>query len=351
MTARTLHRICGPARGWCNRHLVMDTNTFTGRYRIERVAGNGGMARVWRATDTTDGSPVAIKRILDTLSARQEMCTLFEDEAVITASIRHPNVAAFLEYDLDAEGPYLALEWIDGLNGHELMQRRRAPLDVGAGLAVATDLLYALAATHGPGVGVIHRDVAPSNVILGIDGMTRLIDFGLSRSIARVRLNPAGTAKGKIGYLPPEVLRGSIHGVRGDLYGAGAVLWELLAGRRIFAGVTRKDQLAHAYLYERRPYLRTAAEHVPGGVARVIDRALDLDPSKRPPNALAMIAELRAAAQEHGVTPDAESLSRAVLQSRVDTVTDAPEALAARKRHEPVRATSSTRTRGLDVAV
>jgi nucleotide-binding universal stress UspA family protein len=95
-----------------------------------------------------------------------------------------------------------------------------------------------------------------------------------------------------------------------DVFSASVVLWELLAGRRIFAGVTRKDQLAHAYLYERRPSLRTAAEHVPGGVARVIDRALDLDPSKRPPNALAMIAELRAAAQEQLKELGAEAFLR-----------------------------------------
>lgn len=220
----------------------MNTLSVAGRYVIEQVAGSGGMARVWRADDARGHGRVAIKRILDELKGDAEVRAMFDDEAAITASIAHPNVVSLLDRGVDAEGPWLALEWVDGLNAHEIVATRKAPLGVRAALSLGVDLLHALAATHGPGVGVIHRDVAPSNVLVGLDGVARLADYGLARSIARARVNAAGTAKGKIGYLPPEVLRGSIHGTRGDLYGAGAVLWELLAGATALRG---RDEQEH----------------------------------------------------------------------------------------------------------
>jgi serine/threonine-protein kinase len=181
---------------------------------------------------------------------------------------------------------------------------------------------------------VIHRDVAPSNVLVGIDGIARLADYGLARSIARARVNAAGTARGKIGYLPPEVLRGALHGTRGDLYGAGVVLWELLAGRRLFAGVTNKSALAHAYMHARRPLVQSANPSVPDALAAVVDAALSLDPSKRPPNALAMADRLLSAAEREGVGPSSGELSVAVWSTRRALATPT----GARRRSEPVRA-------------
>ncbi len=294
----------------------MSSGCVAERYVIEQVAGSGGMARVWKATDRRSGATVAIKRILDGLKGDAEVRAMFEDEAAITASIAHPNVVSLLDRGHDAEGPWLALDWVDGLNAHEIVATRKAPLGVRAALALGVDLLHALAATHGPGVGVIHRDVAPSNVLVGLDGTARLADYGLARSIARARVNGSGTAKGKIVYLPPEVLRGSIHGTRGDLYGVGAVLWELFAGRRLFAGITSKSALAHAYLHARRPTLEEVNPLVPHSVASVIDAALSLDPAKRPPNALAMAERLLNAAERENVAPSPSELSVVVWGAR-----------------------------------
>ncbi len=313
----------------------MEIANVAGRYGIEHVAGTGAMARVWRATDLHSHAPVAIKRILEGLRTDPDVRAMFDDEAAVTASIAHPNVVGYVDRGYDAHGPWIALEWVDGLTAQELVATRRAPLGVRATLSLAVDLLQALAATHGPGVGVIHRDVAPSNVLVGLDGVTRLADYGLARSIARARVNSAGTAKGKIGYLPPEVLRGSLHGTRGDLYGAGAVLWELLAGRRVFAHVTSKGALAHAYLYAPRPALQSVNPTVPDGVAAVIDSALSIDPARRPPNALAMAERLLNAADAASVSPSPGELSVAVWGARRAIAAND----AGRRRAEPVRAT------------
>lgn len=314
----------------------MEGARVAGRYLVEHLAGTGGMARVWRATDLTDYTPVALKRMLDPLRDAPDARAMFADEAAITRSLRHPNVVGALAHGSDDDGPWLALEWVEGVNAHELITARRAPLGVRATLALAVDLLQGVAALHGPGVGVIHRDVAPANTLVGIDGVTRLADFGLARSIARARVNAVGTAKGKVAYMPPEVLRGSIHGTRGDLYGVGAVLWELLAGRRLFAGVTHKSALAWSYLNARRPLLLSAAPDVPLPLAAVIDSALDLDPSRRPPGAHAMIDRLLTAADRAGLTPSADELSIAVWSARRSLA--ASPSYESRRRHDPVRA-------------
>lgn len=317
----------------------MEGERVASRYLIEHLAGTGGMATVWRATDLRDHTPVAIKRMLDGLRGDPEARAMFDDEVAATGAIRHPNVVSLLGHGSDDKGPWIALEWVEGVSGHELLTARRAPVGLRATLAVALDVLQALAATHGPGVGVIHRDVAPANVLVGIDGVSHLADYGLARSIARARVNAPGTAKGKIGYLPPEVLRGSIHGTRGDIYGVGAVLWELLAGRRLFAGVAQKSALAHAYLHARRPVLVSARPDVPDAIANVIDSALSLDPARRPPNAMAMAERLLTAAAREGVTASPDELSMAVWGARRALT----ERLTERKRHEPAREVSALR--------
>jgi serine/threonine-protein kinase len=299
----------------------MEGERVASRYLIEHLAGTGGMATVWRATDLRDHTPVAIKRMLDSLRDNAETRAMFDDEVAVTGAIRHPNVISLLGHGADDKGPWIALEWVEGVSGHELLTVRRAPLGLRATLSLALDVLQALAATHGPGVGVIHRDVAPANVLVGIDGTARLADFGLARSIARARVNAPGTAKGKIGYLPPEVLRGSIHGTRGDIYGVGAVLWELLAGRRLFA------------------VLVSARPDVPDAIANVIDSALSIDPARRPPNAMAMAERLLTAAAREGVTAAPDELSMAVWGARRALA----EKGAERKRHEPAREVSVLR--------
>jgi len=237
---------------------------------------------------------------------------MFVDEALTTAALQHPNIVRYLDAGSDAHGPWMCLEWVDGLSAQELHRQRRAPMTPGAVLALAQDLLAALAAAHGPATAVIHRDVSLANVLVGRDGIARLADFGLARSLARPRAHAVGTARGKIGYLAPEVLHGALHGTRADLYATGVVLWELLAGRRLFSGVARRAELPRAYLSSPRPALRTVNPEVPAAFAAVIDRALSLDPADRPPSALAMAQDLDAAAAVADLTASREELSVAV---------------------------------------
>jgi serine/threonine-protein kinase len=139
---------------------------------------------------------------------------------------------------------------------------------------------------------VIHRDVSLSNVLVGTDGVCKLADFGLARSLAHPRTHRRGTARGKISYLPPEVLRGTPHAVRGDLYSVGVVMWELLSGEPIFAELTDPRERARALAFRARPGIRSMRYDVAPALAAIIDATLALDPATRPESASAMRAAL-----------------------------------------------------------
>lgn len=313
----------------------MEHGRVGGRYRVERVAGSGGMATVYRATDLTDGRPVAIKRILDRLRDDPYARELFVDEVRVTRALAHPRLVSLRDHGDDDQGPWMALRWVEGLDARRLVALRKVPLPAGAVLAMAVDALGALRSIHG--AGVIHRDVAPANVLLGIDGTAWIADLGLARSLAHARAEAPGTVKGKIGYLAPEVLRGGLHGVRADLYGFGAVLWECLAGRRLFADVMGQTALARAFLESPRPLLRTVNPDVPDALARVVDATLSLDPDARPPTAAALSDALVRAAQRAGVTPSHDELA-VVAWGAATLHPEGPRSIEARRRSRLSRA-------------
>lgn len=278
------------------------------RYRLDRVAGAGGMAQVFRATDLQTGQIVAIKRIIERLRSDRLAREFFVDEVRITRALSHPRLVPLVDHGEDHDGPWMALRWVEGVDARKLIALRRAPLPVGAVLALARDLLGALCAMHG--AGVLHRDVAPANVLVGVDGAAWLGDLGLARCLAHARAEVPGTVKGKLGYLPPEVLRGGLHGVRAELYGVGAVLWECLAGRRLFADVTGgQSALARAFLESPRPLLRAVNPGVPEAIARVIDATLVLDPDARPSSGRVLAEALERGARRAGVTASNDELA------------------------------------------
>ncbi len=287
---------------------------LNGRYRLLEQGGRGGMAEIHRAEvirGAATGETVAIKRILPSLALDPEAHQMFEDEARMTAMFRHSNIVRFEDYGRDLEGPYLVLEWVDGGSARDLVSADLAPLEPDAAASIALDVLRALAVLHrGRAEGrriarlpVIHRDVSLSNVLVTRCGDAKLADFGLARSLAHPRTQPAGMARGKLGYLPPEVLAGGPHGVRGDLYGVGCLLWEALTARSMFADLPTRERL-RALASARRPSIRSIRPDVSRELAAVIDSATAFDPADRPagaePMAHAMLDALEPAAVAHG---------------------------------------------------
>ncbi len=265
--------------------------TRIGRYAIERKLGQGGMGVVYAARDERLERTIALKMLEGSghdAAARQRLWR----EARAAASVNHPNICQIYEIGEDGAELFIAMELLDG---EPLSERlRHGPMSAAEALPVALGILAALSALHTR--GIVHRDLKPSNVFLTRHGV-KLLDFGLARAdvAAAVSDDTALTRPGMVvgtpRYMAPEQVTGDPVDSRSDLFAAGSLLFEMLAGRPAFGGRTVIEVL-HATRYEQPPALSGSAAVT--AIDRVIRRAMAKQPADRPPSAEAMAEELRA---------------------------------------------------------
>ncbi len=261
-----------------------------GHYEIERKLGQGGMGIVYAAQDERLKRAVALKMISS--AGDEKARTRFWREARVAASVNHPNVCQIYEIGEDHGELFIAMELLEGQPLSDRLKHGR--LSVAEAMPIGLGILAALSALHAR--GIVHRDLKPSNVFLTPHGV-KLLDFGL----ARPELDPSrqtlsgvtntGTVLGTPSYMAPEQVTSGDVDQRCDLFAAGAILFEMLAGRQAFAGRNMVDVL-HATLYEQPPAL--SGTPAVAAVDRVIRRALAKRPADRPASADAMAEELRA---------------------------------------------------------
>jgi serine/threonine protein kinase len=220
--------------------------TAFGRFRLLHLLGQGGMAEVWKAVLAGPGSfnkVVVVKRVLPELVRNAEFVEMFAYEAQISARLNHANIAHVFEFSsVDGGELYMAMEFIDGVNLSELLRLlpdRKMPIGMVVGILV--DVARALGYAHeltddnNEPLGIIHRDVSPSNVMVGFDGTSKLVDFGIAKALTSAdSQTKSQVLKGKMGYLSPEAIDGIEIDHRADLFSVGVVLHELLVGRRLF---------------------------------------------------------------------------------------------------------------------
>ena len=221
-----------------------------GRYTVYREIASGGMASVWLARQRGDGGfsrVVAVKRLFPQFARDPEFVTMFRDEARLVARIRHPNVIPTLDVaEVDGE-LMLVMEYVSGESLSKLCataRERSEVIEPAVAVAVITGVLEGLHSAHeatnerGVPLQMVHRDVSPQNVIVGADGVARVFDFGVAKAVDRLQqTTEAGQIKGKVVYMPPEQVFGEPVDRRGDLWAASVVLWEMLAGRRLFGEI------------------------------------------------------------------------------------------------------------------
>lgn len=285
-----------------------------GRYAILRKLGEGGMGIVYAAQDERLDRIVAIKA-MSSLRDDEDARKRFWREARAAASVNHPNICQLYEIGEDRGDLFIAMELLEG---EALSDRlRRGPISVADALPIALGMLAALTALHGR--GIVHRDLKPSNVFLTPHGI-KLLDFGLARTAdvggARAMnsltdLTGTGMIVGTPRYMAPEQVTGEPLDSRSDLFAAGAILFEMLAGRPAFNGANVVEVL-HATVHEHPPAL-TGSSAV-AAVDRVIRHALAKRPAERPTSAEAMAEELRAISGSGHDTPVvARALTRIVV--------------------------------------
>jgi serine/threonine-protein kinase len=253
---------------------------------LGRMSGSAGFTRF-----------VAIKRLHPHLASGREFSELFLDEARLAARLRHPNIVETLDVVREGSDVLIVMELVEGAS---LSVLSRSAAAVGARLspalvsAVALGILRGLHAAHmakapsGAPLNIVHRDVSPQNVLIGVDGVPRVLDFGVARANGQLHATKSGEVRGKLAYMAPEHLRGSAT-QKSDLYAAGVVLWELLAGERLYRAEDDAALLG-AVLYEGPRPLPAAAVSAAPALAAIVSCALSQDPAARSPNAAAMAA-------------------------------------------------------------
>ena len=246
---------------------------------LGRISGAGGFQRF-----------VGIKRLHPHLAREPEFIEMFLEEARLAARIHHPNVVPILEIGTSDQGYYIVMEYVEGDTFANLIARtvqtgRRMPVSVATRILV--DVLGGLHAAHeladddGKPLGIVHRDVSPQNILIGIDGSARLTDFGVARATSKLSTTRTGQLKGKLAYMAPEQARSAKDiDRRADVFAAGVVLWEALEGRRLFKGDGEADTL-NKVLNEPIPPLKNVEPSTPPGLEEVLERALDRERMRR----------------------------------------------------------------------
>lgn len=306
------------------------TELLGGKYEILELAGEGGMAKVYRGQ--THGAAgfkrsVAIKRVEAPPHQKDEFLKMFVEEARVVSELDHPNIAQIHDFDRDPAGDYyLVLEWVDGLT---LWDWRRAFQEQGANApwnltaAIGIEVLEALHAAHerkdarGRPAPVFHRDVTPQNVMISNCGVVKLTDFGLARAMDRTSITKPGFVKGKISYLAPELTYEAEPSAQTDVFSVGVVLWEVLAGGKLFKGDDPLEVVGSIREGDT-PELSGYRDDVPDALRDVIRRALKKNPIERYTSSREMARDLASVLVATREVTDAHVIAESVRWARAE---------------------------------
>src|SRR5215475_2078507 len=260
-----------------------------GPYEILSPLGAGSMGEVYRARDPRLAREVAVKVLPASLSQDPDRLRRFEQEARAAGALNHPNITAVYDIGTDKGAPYIVSELLEG----ETLRSRLAsgPLSPRKATEYAVQIARGLAAAHER--GIVHRDLKPENLFVTKDGRIKILDFGLAKlthpekpgvALTELPTQSAGTepgiVMGTVGYMSPEQVRGLEVDHGADIFAFGAILYEMLSGRRAFHGTTPADTLS-AILKEEPPELASTARDVHPGLERIVRHCLEKSPEER----------------------------------------------------------------------
>jgi len=220
-----------------------------GRYFLLDHLAQGGMAEIYRARMASvdgGGRLIVIKRIQAGFGSNKEFLQMFKSEIKVTMGFNHPNIVQLYDFGEENQQPFIAMEFVDGKNLRQIVSRfselkQTFPIDLAAYITeqAASGLHYAHSfkdKISGTALNIVHRDISPQNILISFEGSVKVIDFGIAKATTNVESTRAGVIKGKPSYLSPEQISGEPLDGRSDIFALGAVLWEMLTGRKLFAG-------------------------------------------------------------------------------------------------------------------
>ena len=268
-----------------------DRDIVLGRYVLHEEIAGGGMASVHlgRLRGAVGFSrTVAIKRLLPQFARDPEFVAMFVDEARLAARVRHPNVIGIIDVVAQDGELFLVMEYVAGaplgtLLG--LLRKGEHVMPIEVATSIVLDTLYGLAAAHaatsplGEPLQIVHRDISPQNLLVGVDGVTRVLDFGIAKAASRLQETRDGRLKGKLAYMSPEQLARGVVDQRSDVYATSVVFWEAVTGERLFFGDSPGD-IVDA-IRGGAPPPSSVRAGLPAKIDEILERGLTRDPEDR----------------------------------------------------------------------
>lgn len=306
------------------------------RYRVIDRLASGGMAEVFVAESAgLEGfkKRVAIKRVLPHLSQKKRFISMFLDEARLSASLSHSNCVQVFDIGIGDNAYFIVMEYVDGadLKGVvEFLKKDGKPFPLEPAVLICERICEGLSYAHeatgsdGKPLHIVHRDMSPPNVLITRHGEVKIVDFGLAKATSQLEKSEAGIIKGKFGYLSPEAAMGEEVDHRTDIFAVGIILWELLAGRRLFLGETdfqTVKQVQAAAI----PPISSIRPDVPKALDAILAKALARDKSQRYASARALGKDLTEFLYRNGKAVSAFEVSDLVRGAMKLRLTQTPE--------------------------
>ena len=265
-----------------------------GRYQLTRVVGSGGMATIYAAIDLRLDRQVAVKIMHSHLAQDEQFVSRFIREAKAAASLSHPNIVAVLDQGWNQGGSpcvFIVMELIEGATLRDYLIEQGS-LSPERALSIITPVASALAAAHK--LGIVHRDIKPENILVSKEGRIKIADFGLARGalLGNTMTAESSVILGSVSYLSPEQVQRGVADARSDIYSLGIVLFEILTGQKPYQGED-PVQVAIKHVNERVPAPSTLKPGLSIEIDQLVLSATDIDPDKRPRDAVVMLEKLR----------------------------------------------------------
>jgi serine/threonine protein kinase len=301
-------------------------HTFSDRYTIEALLGQGGMSAVYKANDPNLKRVVAIKLIHPHLATDSKFIARFEEEATAVAKLRHPNIVQVFDFNSDEGVYYMVLEFIPGETLQERLRRLNKAgrqLSLEEAIKFTVNICDALGYAHKQ--GIIHRDIKPANIMLDVHGQAILMDFGIVKIIGGDSHTAAGAVVGTARYMPPEIIRSETPDQRSDIYSLGITLYEMLNGEPPFNADSAMS-LMMMHLNDPVPDLHSIKPNVPPGLTNILQKSLEKNPDRRYNSADEMAADLnrvlaaleRQKAAFEPTTPEAKAPKTHQAETQID---------------------------------
>ncbi len=298
------------------------TGRNVGGYRLIRSLGRGGMGTVYLAEDAV-GRRAVVKLLLEELVDQEDTRAMFAHEARLGAQLEHPNIARILDVGLDGDVPFFVMDYVEGPSLAQTVGAVGSPATA-VSIRIVSEVAAALAYAHdarghdGEPMGIVHRDVSPHNILLSTDGEVKLIDFGVARSAQQRHRTMTGVLKGKLTYMAPEQFKGNVDR-RADLFTLGVVLYELLAGEKLFQGRNEIEVMSQV-MFDEPPSLNLPDDLV-ATMEPIVRRALAREPGERHQNADQLRFELEIAAGKLGLESSTRDVADLVAEVATVMVT------------------------------